>query len=110
MKKILKYLSYSLLYLVVSLASAYGVINLSMYNASVQTNQGGNAESTIPAQINKIVENISSEDYINLNLNAFIENGEQTIDIVVNGGIDISNGFSNIKANGDISVKLDEQK
>ena len=52
MKRTLRYISYTLMYLIISIASAYGVILLSA------PSQDKNTEASVPKQITNIIEKI----------------------------------------------------
>ena len=81
MRKIFKFLSYSLLYMVVSLASAYGVINISMNKASGSTDRPsvGDAETYVPAQLTAMVDNFANEDFFDVNLQTQINTDVEDI-------------------------------
>ena len=55
-KKIFKFISCLLLYLIVSVGSAYGVINISLYKAAhTNLTKTGSAENVIPEEITTII-------------------------------------------------------
>lgn len=107
-KKIFKYLSYSLLFLIIAIGSAYGVITMSLNNAANKSNKSaGTAESQIPEEITSIVNNFMTSDAIEANLQVDVSSAEQDICITINNGkVDLSNGIDNLVVNADISVKM----
>ena len=108
MRKIFKFLSYSLLYMVVSIASAYGVITISMNKASTSPSQpgSGDAETSIPAQLTAMVDNFSNEDYFDVNLQAQINTNVENIVISINGSISNIGGLNGIIVDGNIGIEL----
>ncbi len=112
MRKIFKFLSYSILYLVVSVASAYGVITFSMNNVSDDSSgisSGGTQEVEIAEEINTLLSNLTSSSAIDIDLTASIDSEEYSVDIVVDGLVDLSQGIDNIALAGQINVVIDEQ-
>ena len=108
MRKIFKFLSYSLLYMVVSIASAYGVITISMNKASTSPSQpgSGDAETSIPAQLTAMVDNFSNEDYFDVNLQAQINTNVENIVISINGSVSNIGGLNGIIVDGNIGIEL----
>lgn len=110
MRKIFKFLSYSLLYMVVSLASAYGVITLSMNNANSPSknnnNSIGNADTNIPVQLSSIVNNISTEDFIDVDLLVDLNCDFDDITILVNAKIINNGNINDLIVNGNIKIDL----
>ena len=108
MRKIFKFLSYSLLYMVVSLASAYGVINISMNKASGSTDRPsvGDAETYVPAQLTAMVDNFANEDFFDVNLQAQINTDVEDIIIEINGSISNTGNLSDLTVDGNISIEL----
>ena len=112
MRKIFKFLSYSLLYLVVSVASAYGVITFSMNNNSGNSNlgSGGGGEIVIADEINAIVNNLTSANALDIVLQADIESGESDITVGLDGQIDLSGGIDNLMAEVNLNLGLGENQ
>ena len=106
MRKIFKFSSYSLLYLVVSVASAYGVITFSMNNNSGNSNlgSGGGGEIVIADEINAIVNNLTSANALDIVLQADIESGESDITVGLDGQIDLSGGIDNLMAEVNLNL------
>ena len=71
MKRILRYISYTLMYLVISIASAYGVILIS-WNGNSSTSPSESV-AQMPQQISNIVMNIMQNSALDFDLQATIE-------------------------------------
>ena len=112
MRKIFKILSYSLLYLIISVASAYGVITISMNNYTNEqnsTSSGGSTEETVIAEeISTMISNITNSSALGLELEIEIGADGQNFEIGVDGEIDLSNGFENLAVNADINIAFSE--
>ena len=105
-RKILKYFSYTFVYLIISLASAYGVILFSVNNA--KGNDMG-AETQLPQQISSMVEHFSEAQALDLNLSADIHSGADSYTINLDAIVDLSRGLDNIKAQGSLTAIIGEQ-
>ena len=101
-RKFLKYLGYSLVYILISIASAYGVINLSVTFVKGEPQTG--ADTTLPTQITSMVEHFSTSHALDLNLSAQINANGESYDIGLDALVDLSQGIENIKAQGSISA------
>lgn len=110
-KKIFKYLTYAMLYLLVSVGSAYGVITISVNNAASQNGgNNGSAENAVPEQITNVVNGIMNSPAMDVDLDVALSSPSQNVRIVVsNSQIDFSNGIENVSVQGKISISLDEQ-
>ena len=107
-KRFLKFLSYSLLFMIISLGSAYGVITISLNNAAnIGNKQSGSADGSIPEEITSIInnfvtsKNIEAQSQININTDS-----ENIVINISNGKIDLSQGIDNLVIDSDISVDL----
>ena len=94
LRKIFKYIGYTFLYLIVSLASAYGAITISTNLSSRQSAEG---QGVVPAQIQAIRDNFEEAENVDLNLGVTINSGD----------ID-SNNFSS--TNIGVSAKINHKK
>ena len=110
MRKFFKIISYSLLYLFISIASAYGVITVSMnnYTNSQSSNTGTVEEITIPEEISTMFGKITSAPALELNLDLNLATQEQNFSIFINGEIDLSNGFENLGVDATLSLEIGE--
>ncbi len=73
LRKIFKYIGYTFLYLIVSLASAYGAITISTNLSSRQSAEG---QGVVPAQIQAIRDNFEEAENVDLNLGVTINSGD----------------------------------
>ena len=110
MKRILKYISYTLMYLVISVASAYGVILLS-WNDSSNTSPSQSV-AQIPEQISNILTGMMQNTSTNLTFDATIsdKNDNALMALDGKGTVDFSNGLENIAAETQLNLAFDEQK
>lgn len=110
MKK--KIILYALLYMVVSIASAFGAIQLSSF---LQNNAGSGSE-TPPYQLVKIVDNITASERIDADINLILSSPEANYNLTIDANLDMSdsentelglnvNLVSNDSAVFDISVE-----
>ncbi len=106
MKKVFKCLSYAIIYLLISLASAYGVITVSINNSNKFSSKGDNpvkpVSPSIPTQITKVLDNFSNSKFLSLNLTANMQTSFENFNIIVDANIDLAEGINNIKAEGSI--------
>ena len=72
LRKIFKYVGYTFLYLIVSLASAYGAITIS---SNITSKQDAEGQGVVPSQIQAIRDNFEKAENVDLNLNATINSG-----------------------------------
>ncbi|MBP3344689.1 MAG: hypothetical protein J6K97_00605, partial [Clostridia bacterium] len=106
-RKFLKYLGYSLVYILVSVASAYGVITLSVNNSSKKGGHSSlDAETPLPAQISSIVENFATATALDVNLTADINSNADRYVINLDAVVDLSQGVDNVKAEGTLSATI----
>ncbi|MBQ8909375.1 MAG: hypothetical protein IJY90_03720, partial [Clostridia bacterium] len=103
-RKFLKGLAYTFVYIFISIASAYGVINLSM--AYVKGDTQISAENSIPVQITTMIDNFAAANAIDIDLSAEIDSGNDNFDISLDAQLDLSNGFENLSAQGNIAVVI----
>ena len=111
MRKIFKFLSYSLLYLVVSLASAYGVITFSMNgisggNSNSGTGGGGTGQVVVAEEISTIVTNLASSEVIDINLDANLGSEGSYYNITISGQVDLSQGLENIALDAMLTLDI----
>ena len=111
MKSVFRFLSYSLLYIIIAVASAYGVITISMSNYTRELNAsnnsgGGSQEIVIPEEISSMFEKITSSPALGLELEVGVQAGETNIDILVDGEVDLSAGVDNLAVAADIAILL----
>ena len=110
MRSFFKFISYSFVYLVFMIASAYGAITISMNNsANQQSILPGSSSSTtteLPKQITSIVENLTTSNAIELGLKANIDSADEDYIITLNTTVDLSKGFENISAQGVLNAKI----
>lgn len=113
MRKILKFLSYSLIYMFISVASAYGVISISMNNISNEQVGTGGGSQTTPAvvadEINAIINNLTSSEVIDLEVQASVDTGNNPISISLDGQVDLSEGFDNIQVDANLSLAISQE-
>ena len=106
-KKIFKFLSYSLLFLLITLGSAYGVITVSMNNAANKGRTSGSAEGSIPEQIQNMMNEMMMSSYITAQFDINISSPEQEIYIdISNTNIDLSEGLNNVSIYSDINIDM----
>ncbi len=112
MRKVFKYLSYALVYLIVSLASAYGVITMSVNYSNSNSSKGNNPsklpDSTLPTQITSMVENLAQCGYIGLDLSIELDTEIENFVINLDAEIDLTNGLERIAFEG--MLKIDAKK
>ena len=111
MRSVFRFLSYSLLYIIIAVASAYGVITISMSNYTRELNAsnnsgGGSQEIVIPEEISSMFEKITSSPALGLELEVGVQAGETNIDILVDGEVDLSAGVDNLAVAADIVILL----
>ena len=111
MRSVFRFLSYSLLYIIIAVASAYGVITISMSNYTRELNAsnnsgGGSQEIVIPEEISSMFEKITSPPALGLELEVGVQAGETNIDILVDGEVDLSAGVDNLAVAADIAILL----
>ena len=94
MKRTLRYISYTLMYLIISIASAYGVILLSA------PSQDKNTEASVPKQITNIIEKISSTPAIEADISFALQSES------LNASAEISLSASNMQ-NVTVSAEID---
>ncbi len=114
MKRILRYISYTLMYLIISIASAYGVILIS-WNGNSSSSP---AESTaqMPEQISNIVMNIMQNSALDFDLQATIstvneqeESLSSQIVVSADAQLDFSKGLENLALASDIKISSNDQ-
>ena len=67
MRKVFRYISYAIIYLIISLASAYGVITISVNYSNNQSKGNVNnkpSDPTVPTQLTSMIENIMNCGYL----------------------------------------------
>ena len=101
MRRILRYISFTLMYLVISIASAYGVILLSFNNNSTE-DSSSNAQ--MPVQISNILYNVMQDQSMEFDLNVSIKNKKSSALIKANCYLDLSNGLENMTFASDLSL------
>ena len=101
MRRILRYISFTLMYLVISIASAYGVILLSFNNNSTE-DSSSNAQ--MPIQISNILYNVMQNQSMEFDLNVSIKNEKSSNLIKANCYLDLSNGLENMTFASDLSL------
>lgn len=101
MRRILRYISFTLMYLVISIASAYGVILLSFNNNSTE-DTSSNAQ--MPVQISNILYNVMQDQSMEFDLNVSIKNENSSALIKANCHLDLSNGLENMTFASDLSL------
>ena len=101
MRRILRYISFTLMYLVISIASAYGVILLSFNNNSIE-DSSSNAQ--MPVQISNILYNVMQDQSMEFDLNVSIKNKKSSALIKANCYLDLSNGLENMTFASDLSL------
>ncbi len=111
MRSVFRFLSYSLLYIIIAVASAYGVITISMSNYTRELNAsnnsgGGSQEIVIPEEISSMFEKITSSPALGIELEVGVQAGETNIDILVDGEVDLSAGVDNLAVAADIAILL----
>ncbi len=113
MKKTFKYLSYAIIYLLISLASAYGVITLSINNSNRLSSKGDSSKPSpapsLPTQLTKVVDNFSQSEYIGFNFSADIKTSFDNFCILVEANIDLSQGIEKIKVDGSINAEIESK-
>ena len=100
MRRTLRYISYTLMYLIISIASAYGVILIS----TSSPNEG--TEASVPQQITNIVERISNSPTIEADISFALQSEG------MNASADISLSVLNsqsVSANADIDLTVNDQ-
>ena len=110
MKKFFKFLSYSLVYLLISLGSAYGVITLSV-NFSNRNNGGDNSNAgvVVPAEIQSIVTNITSSEAVSTSLSVKIETESDIITITPDVTISLPQDDKPFEAEGSINLVMQKK-
>ncbi len=107
MRKIFKVLSYSLLYLIISIASAYGVITISMNNYNKSQNPD-DPTVVVAEEITTMINHITSSSALGLDLDIEVGASGQVFDIAIDGNIDFSDGFENLAVDAIINVALSQ--
>ena len=110
MKKFFKFASYALLYVVITFASAFGIVFLTPPPSSGGSKDPGTTPNTIPAQFTQMLERISDANALDVDLQADIEAGRNKYIICVDARVDLSQGFENISADGTITVKFNDDQ
>ncbi len=110
MKKFFKFASYALLYVVITFASAFGIVFLTPPPSSGGSKDPGTTPNTIPAQFTQMLERISDANALDVDLQADIEAGRNKYIIGVDARVDLSQGFENISADGTITVKINDDQ
>ena len=112
MRKVFKYLSYALVYLIVSLASAYGVITMSVNYSNSNSSKGNNPsklpDSTLPTQLTSMVENLAQCGYLGLDMSIKLDTEIENFVINLDAEIDLTNGLERIAFEG--LLKIDAKK
>ena len=107
MRKFLKYLSYTLIFMVMAIASAYGAITISMNNASNLQNDmmNSNQEEPLPPQLTNIYENITKANAMQVNLSANVASSSSNSYVIdVSLDMDTSEGFENVELEGSLKI------
>lgn len=114
MKRILRYISYTLMYLVISIASAYGVILIS-WNGNSSTSPSESV-AQMPQQISNIVMNIMQNSALDFDLQATIstvneqeESLSSQIVVSADAQLDFSKGLENLALASDIKISSNDQ-
>ena len=109
-KKTLKYIGYTLLYLIISVASAFGAITLSMNHDAVQGNKEiGEADTVIPAQITSVVDNIASSENLDIGLGLVLNTSGQNVVLNVDALVCLGNGLSDMKLQAKLNININGQ-
>ena len=105
MKRIFRYISYTLMYLIISIASAYGVILLSSNNSG--TNDSSNA--SMPPQISNMINSIMQTSNLDLDLALNLQADGTNAEINISAILDMSQGFESLALQGQIVGKINDQ-
>ena len=108
MKRILRYISYTLMYLVISIASAYGVILIS-WNGSSNTNDS-TSTAQVPEQLTNIIYNVMQKQAMDFDLNISCISPNSSLKINADCYLDMSNGFENLILLSQIDASINEDK
>lgn len=108
MKKFFKRLGkgcgYVVLYLLVAIGTAAGLIFLMPAgNTNVSANQ-------IPVQLKQMWENLQGSNAIDINLDVNIDTQSDNIQVAANVKLDLSEGFDNLKLSGNVDLSLKDSK
>ncbi len=105
MKRTLRYISYTLMYLIISIASAYGVILFSTASPNK------NSDASVPKQITNIIESISSSPTIEGNIVLSMQSDATSISVEIDlqaiNNLEPAN--KGLTANANVLLKINEQ-
>ena len=109
MRKFFRFASYTLLYILVTFASAVGVVFIS---SSSGGDDGGNDDGglVLPPQITQIMERISSANALDINLEVDIATANESYTVTIDALADTSQGLENISVEGTISAQIGQDK
>lgn len=108
MRKFFRFASYTLLYILVTFASAVGVVFISSSSGNGENNEGGGM--TIPPQITQIMERISSANALDINLEVDIATANENYTVTIDALADTSQGLENISVEGTISAQIGQDQ
>ena len=106
-RKFLKYLGYSFVYVLISILTAYGFMLLSSSMQQKKPSEIG-ADTPLPEQITSMVEHFSSAKAIDLNLTADINSSQDSYTINLDAIVDLSKGLEKVEAQGTIAATIND--
>lgn len=109
LKKASKILGYALVYVIITFGTAIGVIFLSQPSGNNNGNKNGLDDVFIAPQLSHIYDNLSTVKALKVNLDAEIETPTNNIMLELGAKLDIGESLTDIGAEGDIVVSVDEQ-
>ncbi len=110
MKKIWKGIKFFLCYLLITAATATGVVLFSQGNSTGNINNSNIGDSSVAEGGNSLMDIVSKVmelETARLTIDADIETPDSKVNIYLNFGLNIGSGFSSVEASGDIVLDID---
>lgn len=108
MKKFFKFASYTLLYVIITFASAFGVVLISSGSSSDGASTPP-SESTIPAQLTQMLSRLTNSNGLDVYLNADIEAGNDKYSVTIDALVDLHEGFDKLSVDGSVTVNVNDE-
>lgn len=102
-KGLCKTVGFMLVYLVVAVGTAAGIIFLS------PSGDADNSTFAIPVQLTKIMNNFQLVKALDVNLNVDVQTSIDDYNVVLDAKLDLDGGFENLNAEGFLEFNYDEQ-
>ena len=110
MTKIKRFLMYLMTYIGITCLTAFSVVLITRPTGANTVDVGGDSSQTVTSPITYVIENFSTHDAINFDINLNVNSNNNNI--LVNGlvTLDLTNGLENIACAGSLTLTLQEKQ